>query len=73
MSNSAEREASISTIPYRNDLAVGGDCGISYFVDNQFGQSILGIQNGSSANHQGLGISNANAGVGSERQGYILP
>ena len=72
MAKSSEYDATTLTIPYRYDLGVGRDCGISYFVDNQLHQSFLGIQNGGSANHQGLGISNAEAGVCSEYRSDIL-
>ncbi len=72
MSIPAEYTASISTIPYRYDPGVRRDCGISYFVDNQLHQGILSIQDSGTADHQGLGISDANTGVGSKYSGDVL-
>ena len=72
MTRPSELDATTSSIPYRYDPGVGRDFGISYFVDNQLHQSLLSIQNGGSANHQGLGICDANAGVGSEYGSDIL-
>lgn len=73
MSKPTESNASISTIPYRYDLGVARDCSVSYFVDNGLRQSFLGVQNSGTANHQGLGVNDANAGVGSEYGSDVLP
>jgi len=72
MAKPSEYDARTLTVPYRYDLGVGRDCGISYFVDNQLHQSLLGIYDGGSANHQGLGIDKADAGVGSEYSSDVL-
>ena len=60
-------------IPYRYDLGSRGDCGISYFVNNDFYQSLLGIQYGGVTNHQGLRIGDAQTRVLSEYNGNVLP
>ena len=72
MAKPTELDAATSTIPYRYDLGPGRDCGISYFVDNQLQQGLLGIQDGGSANHQTLGICNAESGVSSKYGSDVL-
>lgn len=72
MPNEAESNVSISTIPYRYDPGIRGDCGISYFVDNGFSQGILSVQNSGTANHQSLSITNAYSGVRSENVSDVL-
>ena len=72
MSNSPESKAVTLSIPYRYDVSAGRDSGVSYFVDNDFHQGILGIQNGGTANHQCFSVHNAEAGVSSKYGSDIL-
>jgi hypothetical protein len=72
MARPSELDANTSSIPYRYDLGVGRDCSISYFVNNQLQEGFLGVQNSGSANHQTLGIGDAEAGVGGKYGSDIL-
>ena len=60
------------SIPYRYDLGTERDSSFSYFVDNGLTQSVLGTQYGGSTNHESLNVSNAQAGIVSERDGNIV-
>ena|ERR1017187_3786869 len=57
-------DCSTSNIPYRYDLGVGRDTGISYFVDNSPTQGFLSSQDGSPTDHQCLNIGKTEATVG---------
>ncbi len=63
---------STSTIPYRYDLGTDRDSSVSYFVNNGFTQGFLCTQDSGSANHESLSVSEAQAGIGSERSGNTL-
>jgi hypothetical protein len=58
---------STSSVPYRYDLGTVRNCSISYFVDNGLGQGFLCTQDG------GPSVSEAQAGITSERSGNAFP
>ena len=64
---------STSSIPYRYDLGPGRDGRVSYFVDNGLTQGFLGGQDSGTSDHESLSVTEAQAGITSERSGNVLP